>query len=105
MLPARWFEIRFTCFDRCATSTRDVATHRVLDARFDVDDSSAPVGGLTGAATDAQTWSRVMHFGLNGADVGGGLPARSCRSTALMRLACRWAIRAGPAATSARTRP
>jgi hypothetical protein len=73
VLHARWFELRFTCLDRCATDAGETFYAYVLSARFDVDDSSAPVGGLTGAATDAQTWSRSTHFILNGADVGGGL--------------------------------
>ena len=73
VLPARWFEFRFTCLDRCATDAGETFYAYVLSARFDVDDSSAPVGGLAGAATDAQTWSRSMHFIVNGADVGGGL--------------------------------
>jgi hypothetical protein len=72
IVPARVFEIRFTCLDRCATSG-DLFSANVLAARFDVDDASAPVGGLTGPATDAQTWSRVVRFGLNAADVGAGL--------------------------------
>ena len=45
----------------------------VLSARFDVDDSSPAVGGLTGAASDAATWARSLRFTINGADVGGGL--------------------------------
>jgi hypothetical protein len=73
VLPARWFELRFTCSDQCVTDGVEALYAYVLSARFDVDDSSAPVGGLTGAATDAQTWSRSMHFLVNGADVGGGL--------------------------------
>ena len=71
--PARWFELRFTCLDQCATMTVETFRGGVFQAEFDVDDSSSPVGGLTGGATDAQTWSRVMRFGLNGADTGGGL--------------------------------
>jgi hypothetical protein len=72
--PAHWFDIRFTCLDQCAlTRGQELALFDVLSARFDVDDSSAPVGGLTGGATDAQTWSGVVRFGLNAADVGGGL--------------------------------
>jgi hypothetical protein len=73
ILPARWFELRFTCLDRCVTDGVEALYAYVLSARFDVDDSSPPVGGLTGPAADAQTWSRTMHFILNGADVGGGL--------------------------------
>ena len=73
VLPARWFELRFTCLDACATDGVETLYAYVLSARFDVDDSSAPVGGLTGAGTDVQTWSRSMHFILNGADIGGGL--------------------------------
>jgi hypothetical protein len=42
-------------------------------ARFDVDDPSPPTGGLVGSATDAQTWSGVVRFGLNAVDVGAGL--------------------------------
>ena len=71
--PARWFEMRFTCLDQCATNTVETIEASVLEAQFDVDDSSPPVGGLTGTATDAQTWSGHMRFGLNAADVGGGL--------------------------------
>lgn len=73
ILPARWFEVRFTCLDQCATMTVETFLGAVFQAQFDVDDSSPPVGGLMGGATDAQTWSRVMRFGLNGADTGGGL--------------------------------
>jgi hypothetical protein len=73
VLPARWFELRFACVDRCATDAGETFYAYVLSARFDVEDSSSPVGGLTGAASDAQIWSRSMHFILNGADVGGGL--------------------------------
>jgi hypothetical protein len=68
--PAHWFEIRFTCLDQCATGD---SIARVTKAWFQVDDSSPPVGGLTGSATDAQTWSGVVRFGLNAADVGAGL--------------------------------
>jgi hypothetical protein len=72
--PARWFQIGFTCLDQCSTTGTDPALYAsVLDAQFKVDDPSPPVGGLTGGATDAQTWSRVMSFRMNGADVGGGL--------------------------------
>jgi hypothetical protein len=73
ILPAQWFEVRFSCLDQCATTGVETFRGGVFQAEFDVDDSSPPVGGLMGGATDAQTWSRVMHFGLNGADVGGGL--------------------------------
>jgi hypothetical protein len=72
-VPAQVFQIRFTCLDRCETTTVETLYAYVLDARFDVDDASAPTGGLTGPATDAQTWSRVVRFGLNAADVGGGV--------------------------------
>jgi hypothetical protein len=71
--PAQWFEVRFTCLDQCATPSGDLAVFEVLSARFDVDDSSSPVGGLSGGATDAQVWSGVVRFGLNAADGGGGL--------------------------------
>jgi hypothetical protein len=71
--PSRLFELRFTCLDHCLTNMAQALYADVLDAQFDVDDPSPPVGGLTGGSTDAQTWSRVMRFGLNGADVGGGL--------------------------------
>jgi hypothetical protein len=72
--PARWFEMRFICLDQCAlTRGQDLAVFDVLYARFDVDDSSPPAGGLTGSAADAQTWSGVLRFGLNAADVGAGL--------------------------------
>lgn len=73
VLPAHSFELRFTCLDRCVTNGVEALYAYVLSGRFDVDDSSPPVGGLTGAATDAQTWSHSMHFSLNGADVGGGV--------------------------------
>jgi hypothetical protein len=73
VLPAGWFELRFRCLDACATDGVETLYAYVVSARFDVDDSSAPIGGLTGAATDAQTWSRSMHFLLNGADIGSGL--------------------------------
>jgi hypothetical protein len=72
LLPARVFEIGFSCLDRCVASG-DMFYANMFDARFDVDDPSPPVGGLTGGATDAQTWSRVVRFGLNAADVGGGV--------------------------------
>jgi hypothetical protein len=70
---ARWFELRFTCLDQCSTELDPALYLYVIDAQFDVDDSSSPVGGVTGSANDAQTWSGLMRFGLNGADVGGGL--------------------------------
>jgi hypothetical protein len=73
ILPAHWFEVRFSCLDRCATMTVETFRGGVFQAKFYVDDASPPVGGLTGGTTDAQTWSRVMDFGLNGADAGGGL--------------------------------
>jgi hypothetical protein len=72
--PASWFEIRFTCLNQCPL--RDVGADleaQIVRARFDVDDPSPPVGGLTGSAADAQTWSGVMRFGLNAADVGAGV--------------------------------
>jgi hypothetical protein len=72
--PSSWFEIRFTCLDRCPTGYSGAPLEaQIARARFDVDDSSSPVGGLAGTATDAQTWSGVMRFGLNAADVGAGL--------------------------------
>jgi hypothetical protein len=71
--PAHAFEIRFTCLDQCASGTSIESIARVTNPWFQVDDSSPPVGGLTGTATDAQTWSGVMRFGLNAADVGAGL--------------------------------
>jgi hypothetical protein len=72
--PASWFEIRFTCLDRCPVGSDGVdSVALVTHARFDVDDPSPPVGGLSGSATDAQTWSGVVRFGLNAADVGGGV--------------------------------
>jgi hypothetical protein len=71
--PARWYEIRITCLDQCSTGSAELAHFVVLFARFDVDDPSSPVGGLTGGGTDAQTWSGIMRFGLNAADVGAGL--------------------------------
>jgi hypothetical protein len=71
---AHWFDIRFTCLDQCAlTRGQELALLDVLSARFDVEDSSSPVGGLTGSGTDAQTWSGIVRFGLNAADVGAGL--------------------------------
>ena len=73
IVPAQWFELRFRCLDQCATTTVNTFRGGVFQAQFDVDDSAAPVGGLTGAASDAQTWSHVMRLGLNGADLGGGL--------------------------------
>jgi hypothetical protein len=74
VVPARWFEIRFTCLDRCPLGAGGAALEaQVLRAWFDVDDSSPPAGGLTGSAVDAQTWSGVVRFGLNAADVGGGV--------------------------------
>jgi hypothetical protein len=71
--PARWYEIRITCLDQCSTRSAELAHFIVLFARFDVDDSSPPVGGLTGSGTDAQAWSGVVRFALNAADVGAGL--------------------------------
>jgi hypothetical protein len=73
LLPARAFEIGFSCLDTCDAAGGEMFYGYLRDARFDVDDPSPPVGGLTGGATDAQTWSRVMRFGLNAADLGGGL--------------------------------
>jgi hypothetical protein len=73
ILPANWFEIRWTCLDQCSTDLDPALEAYVLSAQFDLDDSSPPVGGLTGSATDAQTWSGPMRFGFNAADVGGGL--------------------------------
>ena len=72
--PRSWFEIRWTCLDQCTTDLRRLrSTRTCCRPQFDVDDSSPPVGGITGSATDAQTWSGQMRFGLNAADVGGGL--------------------------------
>jgi hypothetical protein len=71
--PARWYELRITCVDQCSTPSGPLADLVVLFARFDVDDSSPPVGGLTGSGTDAQTWSGVVRFGFNAADVGAGV--------------------------------
>jgi hypothetical protein len=68
--PAQWFDIRFTCLDQCSPGA---VIGRVVKAWFDVDDSSPPTGGLVGSATDAQTWSGVVRFGLNAADVGAGV--------------------------------
>jgi hypothetical protein len=70
---ARWFEIRAACLDTCSTVQDPMAAVNVIAARFDVDDSSLPTGGLVGTATDAQTWSGVVGFGLNAVDVGAGL--------------------------------
>jgi hypothetical protein len=68
--PAHRFDIRVTCLDRCGPGQNIV---RVVKAWFDVNDSSPPTGGLVGTATDAQTWSGVVRFGLNAADQGAGL--------------------------------
>jgi hypothetical protein len=73
IVPAQVFQLRFICLDQCATGTVETLRVAVFDAQFDVDDPSPPVGGLTGGATDAQTWSRVVRLGLNAADVGGGV--------------------------------
>ena len=73
ILPAHWFEIRWTCLDQCSTDLDPALYAYVLSAQFGVDDSSTPVGGVTGGATDSQIWSGKMRFGLNAADVGGGL--------------------------------
>ena len=64
--PARWFEIRFRCLDSCPSPSIRGWVHK---AWFDVDDSAPPVGGLTGSAADAQTWSGSMRFGFNGAEL------------------------------------
>ena len=74
----------------------------VLEARFDVDDSSPPVGGLTGTATDAQTWSGHMRFGLNAADVGGGLFRAVVEVDGAERCAVPISASAEPAPTSVR---
>jgi hypothetical protein len=72
--PARWFELRFTCLDQCSSSGGGPYVRGwVQEAWFDVDDPSAPVGGLAGSATDAQTWSGKVPFRLNADDVGAGL--------------------------------
>jgi hypothetical protein len=71
--PAHWFEIRVRCLDQCSLRANPAIYVRVLSARFDVADESAPNGGLLGSAVDAQAWSGVMRFGLNAADVGGGV--------------------------------
>jgi hypothetical protein len=71
--PAKWLEIRFTCLDQCATFSGASLYFYVRPTRFDVEEGSAPTGGLLGPATDAQTWSGIMHFALNAADIGGGL--------------------------------
>jgi hypothetical protein len=70
---ARWFEIRVTCIDQCPGLAGNEADIQVLTAVFDLKDVAPPIGGLLGPATDAQTWSGVMHFALNAADVGGGV--------------------------------
>ena len=68
------FEIRFTLPGPvCDRRGRRPCYAYVLSARFDVDDSSPPVGGLIGRGDRRQTWARSMRFTLNGADVGGGL--------------------------------
>jgi hypothetical protein len=71
--PAGWFEIRFTCLDGCSTAVQPAIRGWVSKAWFDVDDSSSPVGGLVGSATDAQTWFGTMRFGLNAIDAGAGV--------------------------------
>ncbi len=71
--PAQRFEIRFTCLDECLTAGDPELYLQVLTARFDVRDESPPAGGLLGSGTDAQTWSGVMRFNVNAADVGGGV--------------------------------
>ncbi len=73
IVPAQWFEIRWTCLDQCSTDLDPALYAHVLSAQFEVDDASPPVGGVTGSATDAQTWSGQMRFGLNAADVGAGV--------------------------------
>jgi hypothetical protein len=70
---ARWFEFRAACVDTCSTTQDPLALVDVHWVRFDVDDPSPPTGGLVGSATDAQTWSGVVRFGLNAVDVGAGL--------------------------------
>ena len=71
--PASWFEIRLMCLDHCPLGVGAELVGQVIRGRFDVDDSSVPVGGLSASALDAQTWSGLMRFSLNAADVGGGL--------------------------------
>jgi hypothetical protein len=71
--PAHYFEIRFTCLDHCVAGTSMESIARVTKPWFLVEDPSPPVGGLTGSALDAQTWSGVVRLGLNAADVGAGL--------------------------------
>jgi hypothetical protein len=71
--PAQWYELRVTCLDHCSTAADPDIYVQMLTARFDVRDDSPPTGGLLGSATDAQTWSGVMRFNVNAADVGGGL--------------------------------
>jgi hypothetical protein len=70
--PARWFQIGYTCLDRCSGPVEALYLH-LYTAQFDVRDGSSPTGGLLGSAVDAQAWSGVMRFGLNAADVGGGV--------------------------------
>jgi hypothetical protein len=71
-LGARWFELRVECLDRCPAAGNG-GEGLVQDAWFDVRDDLAPVGGLTGSAVDAQTWSGAVAFALSAADQGGGL--------------------------------
>jgi hypothetical protein len=73
LLPARYFELRFTCVDSCRPRSVEDGYATVGMALFDVSDSAPPIGGLVGSATDAQVWTGTMRFGLNAADVGGGV--------------------------------
>lgn len=70
--PAGSFSIGFACPGDCTLGS-DVGHVRVADAQFDVDDPSAPVGGLVGSGADAQVWSGVVRLRLNAVDEGSGL--------------------------------
>lgn len=64
------FAIAVTCLDQCTPTAADL---QLLSASFDVDDPSAPVGGLVGSGADAQVWSGVVRLRLNAVDEGSGL--------------------------------
>lgn len=70
--PSRFFSIGYVCVLDCALR-EDGGYLRVLEARFDVDDSTSPVGGVIGSAADAQVWSGALHLRLNASDQGTGV--------------------------------
>lgn len=72
VLPSGSFSIGFACPADC-TLRDDGGYVGVLSASFDVDDPSAPVGGLVGSGADAQVWSGVVRLRLNAVDEGSGL--------------------------------